>query len=227
MDKLKLQWKVFAYLLAFCVLLLAILWLSQIVFLNDMYKIIRQSEIEKAITLVEENINSPELEDVIYELELKKEIIVRPTQDFVPPESPVLPDRPLPNRHNQRQPETITKVQEFVLEDGSKITLTFHAMVTPVDATISTLQMQLLIITGIMVILSILLAVIISKHISNPIELINQGAKALAKGNYETEFQGKGFLEITELSDTLNTAALELSKTERLRRELMANISHD
>jgi signal transduction histidine kinase len=49
----------------------------------------------------------------------------------------------------------------------------------------------------------------------------------LAKGNYEAEFKGKGYLEIKELSDTLNTAATELSKVERLRRELIANISQD
>ena len=221
MDKLKLQWKIFGFLLGFCALLLAILWIFQTVFLSDMYKFIRKIEIEKAITLVEENIYNPKLEDVLYELELTKEIIVRPTRNFIPPVwSP-------PDIHNRRQPETITKAKEFVLEDGNKISLTFHAMVTPVDATVSTLQMQLFIITGIMVLLATLLAIIISKHISNPIEQINQSAKVLAKGNYEIKFRGRGFLEIKELSDTLNTAALELSKVERLRRELMANISHD
>ena len=34
-------------------------------------------------------------------------------------------------------------------------------------------------------------------------------------------------MEIKELSDTLNTAAKELSKVDGLRRELIANISHD
>lgn len=227
MDNLKLQWKVFGFLVVFCVLLLAILWLSQIVFLNDIYKLIRKNEMEKAIALVAENINSPQLEDVISELELKNEIIVRPTKDFVPPYPPYPLNRPMPDRYNHRQPETITKDQEYILEDGSTLFLTFHAIVTPVDATISTLRMQFFIITGIMILLSILLAIIISKHISNPIEHINASAKTLAKGNYEANFQGRGFLEIKELSDTLNTAALELSKIERLRRELMANISHD
>lgn len=221
MDKLKLQWKIFGFLLGFCALLLAILWLFQTVFLSDMYKFIRKVEIEKAITVVEKNINSPKIENILYELELTKEIIVRPTQDFAPPV------RPAPDRPGRRQLETITKAQEFVLEDGSKISLTFYAMVTPVDATVSTIQMQLFIITGVMVLLATLLAIIISKHISNPIEQINRSAKVLAMGNYETKFHGRGFLEIKELSDTLNTAALELSKVERLRRELMANISHD
>ncbi len=220
MDKLKLKWKIFIFLLGFCVLLLTILWIMQTVFLSDMYKFIRKSELKKAIVLVEKNINSPKLEEILYELEASKEITVRPTQDFAPPAR-------FPDRVDRRQPETITKVHEFIMRDGSKISLTFYAMITPVDATVSTLQMQIFIITVIMLLLATLLAIIISKHISNPIEQINQSAKVLAMGNYQTEFHGRGFLEIKELSDTLNTAATELSKVDQLRRELMANISHD
>jgi len=222
MDKLKLKWKIFIYLLGFCVLLLAILWLFQTVFLSDMYKFIRKVEIDKAIKLVEENINSPKILEVLAELEESKEITVRPTKDFVP-----VPPKTVPDSLGRRQPETITKVHEFVLDDGSRISLTFYAMITPVDATVSTLQMQLVIITVIMVLLATMLAIIISKHISNPIEQTNKSAKMLAKGNYETEFHARGFLEIKELADTLNTAAAELSKVERIRRELIANISHD
>jgi len=62
MDKFKLQWKIFGFLLGFCALLLAILWMFQTVFLSDMYKFIRKVEIDKAIALVEKNINSPSLE---------------------------------------------------------------------------------------------------------------------------------------------------------------------
>lgn len=221
MNNLKLQWKIFSFLLGFCVLLLLILWVFQTVFLSDMYKFVRKSEMEKAIVLVEENINSSTLEDVLYELELTKEITVRPTQDFTPPGRPVL------NRLEHRRSETITKIQEFVLDNGSDISLTFYASITPVDATVSTLKVQLLIITGIMVLLAILIAIIISKRISKPIEQINESAKMLTLGKYEIEFKGEGYLEIVELSDTLNIAAKELSKVEQLRRELMANISHD
>ena len=221
MDKLKLQWKIFVFLLGFCLLLILILWMFQTTFLSDMYKFTRKIEIDKAIRLVEEEINNPTLKDILHELELTKEIMVRPTQDFAPP------IQPAPGRFNHRQPETITQVQEFDLQDGSLLSLTFYAMVTPVDATVSTLKIQLIIITGIMVILATILAAIISKHISRPIEQINKSAKTLAMGNYEVKFHGKGFLEIEELSDTLNTAAVELSKVEGQRRDLMANISHD
>jgi signal transduction histidine kinase len=49
----------------------------------------------------------------------------------------------------------------------------------------------------------------------------------LAEGNFDAKFEGKGYREIEELNDTLNFAADELGKVETLRRELMANVSHD
>lgn len=50
-----------------------------------MYKFVRKMEMEQAIALVEKNINSPELEDILVELEMSKEITVRPTREFMPP----------------------------------------------------------------------------------------------------------------------------------------------
>jgi len=221
MDKLKLKWKMFTFLLGFCALLLIILWLFQTVFLTDMYKIIRKNEIKKAIALVEENIDSAGLQTVLNNLEAGKEIIVMPAKEFAQPE------RMMHNDRGRRPPETITETKEFILQDGRTISLTFHAMITPVDATVSTLQLQLYIITGIMLLLAVFIAVAISARISRPIEEINKSAKILASGCYDTSFEGHGFLEIRELSDTLNIAASELSKVEKLRKELMANISHD
>src|SRR5699024_3612260 len=58
-------------------------------------------------------------------------------------------------------------------------------------------------------------------------EKLNNGAKLLASGDYNIHFTGTSYREIHELSDTLNYTASELSKVEDLRRELMANISHD
>ena len=67
----------------------------------------------------------------------------------------------------------------------------------------------------------------IAKRVSSPIVSINEAAKELAKGNYDVSFKGSGYQEIQELTDTLNYASKELSKVEGLRRDLIANISHD
>jgi signal transduction histidine kinase len=90
-----------------------------------------------------------------------------------------------------------------------------------------TLRYQLYYISGIILFLSVTMAIIIAKRVSKPIEEISQSAMMLANGNYDTRFTGKGFHEIVALSDTLNTAAVELSRVESLRRELLANVSHD
>ncbi len=221
MDKLKLKWKIFIALLAFCGVLLFILWLFQTVFLNDMYKMIRRNELQQAITLVEENINNPNLQEIFIELETNKEVIVAPTKDFDRPKIPA------PDGRGGIPPEVITETKEFTMSNGEVISLTFHAVITPVNATVSTLKMQLYIITIIMILASVAIALVLSDIISKPLERLNEGAKKLSKGNYNLDFNATGYLEVKELSDTLNSTAIELSKVDELRRELIANISHD
>ena len=49
----------------------------------------------------------------------------------------------------------------------------------------------------------------------------------LARGDYDIRFEEHGSREVRELAQTLNYAAGELSKVEGLRRDLLANVSHD
>jgi signal transduction histidine kinase len=110
---------------------------------------------------------------------------------------------------------------------GAQYSVIIRAVISPVNATVTTLRYQLYYISCIILFLSVILAIIIAKRVSKPIEEISQSAMTLANGNYGTRFTGKGFYEIAALSDTLNTAAVELSRVESLRRELLANVSHD
>jgi len=114
-NRVRLKWKVFAFLLGFCALLLVVLWLSQTVFLNDIYKFIRTQELNQAISLVEREINSPDLEEILTNLEEEHGIYVGLTADFVPPirdRGPALTDQ-------RTSPiETITEVRVFLLENG-------------------------------------------------------------------------------------------------------------
>jgi len=114
-----------------------------------------------------------------------------------------------------------------VQKDGTSIAIILNANISPVNATVQTLRVQLIFVTLIMLVLALLLALFISRRISKPIIKINASAKELAKGHYDVKFDEDGYREISELGGTLNFAANELSKTENLRRELIANISHD
>lgn len=241
LQKIPLKWKVYGFLLGFCALLLVILWLFQTVFLNDMYKLIRRSEMQKAIAYVEKNLETTDFTQLLNYIKVKDDILIGLNGDFndeqkalQQQQSDALREfnkqlqKPWKEGHGGfRTPEALTEERQYTLSDGSVLNLTFYAMITPLNATVTTLRYQLYYITAILLLLAAALAFLISRHISKPIEQLNASAKQLARGDYTTQFGGKGFLEIAELSDTLTVAATELGKTEALRRELMANISHD
>ena len=105
--------------------------------------------------------------------------------------------------------------------------LLLNSTVTPLETAKKTIMAQFTYIMVFLLIGSICMAFLLSKLISNPLKSINESAKMLASGNYNVDFDGCGYKEINELSDTLNFAARELSKNDNLQKELIANISHD
>lgn len=103
--------------------------------------------------------------------------------------------------------------------------LLMNTLITPLDATVDTLKTILMIVTFGMSGVAIILGYYISKKISKPIQQLNEAAKHLGKG--DVIFTGEGYLEIEELSQTLNQANDDLHQVEKLRNELISNISHD
>lgn len=128
---------------------------------------------------------------------------------------------------NAPPPMSMVLAKVIPLSDKEPLGLLIGSTISPVDATVSTLRTQLYYITLFMVIFSIALALILAKHISAPMEKLTASAKELATGNYQVRFNAAGYREIDDLSHTLNHTAQELSQVERLRQELIANISHD
>ena len=107
------------------------------------------------------------------------------------------------------------------------VIMILNATISPVGSTVRTLQSELLLISLVMTAAALILSLLLARRVARPIVKINEGAKGLSEGKYEVELKNPGYREIAELSDTLSHAAEELSKTEALQRELIANISHD
>lgn len=129
---------------------------------------------------------------------------------------------------NTTRSDSKSMIYSMIIEtDSSDLLLLLNTSISPVDATVNTLKVQLLCLSVILLILAIVLAYIMYRKISIPIMQINEEAKKLAKGDYEVSFNRGGYREIGELADTLNYASDELQKVEKLRQELIANISHD
>lgn len=110
---------------------------------------------------------------------------------------------------------------------GEEYVIMLNASHAPVSATVMTLQVQLIVLSAALLVIALLLALVISRHVSRPMARLSREAQQFAGGEYEMTFTGGGFREADELAATLNYAAEEVAKSDRLQRELLANISHD
>lgn len=98
----------------------------------------------------------------------------------------------------------------------------------PVDSILSFFQEQYIFYTLIVILFSILISIYISNGLSKPIVKMKISADKLATADYEhTHFEGSYFREIDELASTLNDATNKLLKVDELRKDLIANVSHD
>lgn len=135
------------------------------------------------------------------------------------------------DKFNRRVPEyddvkNLVYSQVVQTSDG-EIMIMLNTLITPIGSTTEILKVELLYITVILTAFSIILAYVIFRQISNPIIKTNDNARELAHANYNVQFAQDGYKEIAQLNETLSYAAQELSKTEKLQRELLSNISHD
>ncbi len=118
-----------------------------------------------------------------------------------------------------------TKV--FTDDADEQAYLFIESSVEPIDATVSIIREQLIYITIILFELAFIVTIFISKRLSKPIVDITDTAKQFGEGDYSVDFNGTGYLEIEELSKVLNNAKDEIRKVSDLRKDLIANVSHD
>ena len=125
--------------------------------------------------------------------------------------------------------ENESLVYTYIIErsDGRQTFLVITSSITPLNTTLEVIKNQMLLVSVAFVLLSLVFSFYASRRIAKPIAQTNRAAKELAKKNYEIEFNASGYREVEELNNTLNYAKTELAATEKLQRELIANISHD
>lgn len=97
----------------------------------------------------------------------------------------------------------------------------------PVDSIISFFSRQYLAYTLIVVLIASLISMRIATALTQPIVRMNREAELLAHADYSAHFDGGKFTETKELAGTLNDASQKLGRINELRRDLIANVSHD
>jgi len=129
------------------------------------------------------------------------------------------------NRQRQKyfaSPETMDSIETEIV--GAVY------IITPLEqlqTTINAIKRQFLYIFIISIVLASLISYFLSQGFSRPLKEINNAALEISKGNYETRIDLHSSREIKELGDTINNLAKQLSRVEQIRREFIANVSHE
>ncbi|MBQ6929571.1 MAG: HAMP domain-containing histidine kinase [Oscillospiraceae bacterium] len=264
--------KIQSYILAFLMILMATLWVIQVVFFNTIYKLVKRQEATEVAQLAAQVINGQQRIERLVEEVAEKEVCIvvfnsemQQIQSLDGPRDCIIHKMSyqekadiingLKNTNNrfleytqedvtyrlvthagsrdfrlfndEDDVETFVYVNKIVSDDGEEYSILVNAQAFPFNSVISTSRMVLAIVTMFAFVFAFLLLIFISRIISDPIEQINKKAKILAQGKYDVDFDAKGYKEINELSETMAFTAKELSNLEKLRREFVANVSHD
>lgn len=92
----------------------------------------------------------------------------------------------------------------------------------------SNMNVRMLLMALFTFILGFAIASAVSGWLTKPLSEMTEKAHLLAQGDFSVDFHGSDYgQEVAELADTLNFARDELSKTDRMQKELIANVSHD
>ncbi len=270
---LSIKWKTFVCFGIFTICIITILWLFQIVFLEDFYKLIKFNKIKScansisrsieknnfekftesfsedgvSVKVIDENFEeiysyygdeigghsmlSDSLGNMSY---WRKEAIehggtyserfsdYKRKLNEAKYNNDMKSDKPKPHIL-----EGIVYVKMVYDNNGREYTVCLATLVTPVRSTSKTLRVQIFYIMIVLIALSCILSVILSQHISKPIIAITKNAKRLSAGTYTPSSVKTGYREIDELNETLDCVSDELKKAEKLKQDIIANVSHD
>lgn len=81
--------------------------------------------------------------------------------------------------------------------------------------------------TVVVIIVASFVAMVFSGKITKPIVNMRKEAEKLSNADYSAHFDGGSFTETRALASTLNRANESMSRIDELRRDLIANLSHD
>ena len=238
--------KTLIYLILFSVSVLLLLWFCQVVFLKYTYQDYQIQNMNQLASSIQRSsfvdLNNT-LEEVAYENEVCIEYysnagniyyyntmmngcaLGKNNQEILKTENSFIQSDLASDTYKVINKEY--EVQAFLY--GIKIdsgNVFLYSTLEDVSGANTVLKNQLIYLTIIAIIFACTISYFLSRKITDPILDITDKARKL--GSSPTiSFPDYGVLEVDELAQVLTNAQVEMVKTDELRRDLMANVSHD
>ena len=255
-SRIPLKFKIWMYFVAFTIMVFVLLWLFQILFLENFYERMKTkgaSYSAATIAASYDDLDSEELDELISKIALENDLCVEILDRYGRSvySKKVLGDCLIHGRENSTYiyVQMISDSEDHIIKykiknprsnydmllygcalgdsENPEGYLLLNSALVPVGSTVSIIKRQLMIITALLIVAAFIISLFLSRRIARPIDRITKSAEELAKGNFNTKFDGRGYLEAKQLADTLTYAEKELSRVDTMQRDLIANVSHD
>ncbi|MDO5714274.1 MAG: HAMP domain-containing sensor histidine kinase [Tissierellia bacterium] len=255
LDTKSIRFTFWKYFVSFAALILIILWLLQTVFLNQFYETMKIREIDKIGNEIMLDFGKEDFATRILITAFTKGIGIRVIDEdgwkVYPTDASndIFQQRYRMGRvqfkkyfgdldENQRSKIFTEKFQgsdniELIFtgflpaENGEVYYLWINTPLEPVESTIDILKNQLIIVSVLSLALALFLSYFISNRLARPLVKMSNTAKELGEGNMNVVFDKARYTEVDELAKALNHATEEITKTIEMRKDLIANVSHD
>ena len=239
-----IQFKTMTILIGFSIAILLILWISQIIFLKTYYEKYQINTLKKVETeLLSKSHTIEEIESIAYNNNICIEYVSNKNYYLFNSQNIncLLKNNKLSIKSiindfiSSNKNKDIIKLVNPINQSKSILYniklnngyIFMNASLEDVNSTTSVLRNQLIYITLIVIVLAVIVSIYLSKMLNQPIIYITNEAKKLSKGNKLLNLKKSNIYEIDELSKVLEYANKEITKTDELRRDLLANVSHD
>jgi signal transduction histidine kinase len=132
----------------------------------------------------------------------------------------------IPNRRfNVTTMLYVTTIGDLSAPDGGFLFL--NTSLEPLESSERIIVTQVMLIGILLLVLGIGISYILARLIEAPITRIIKSAEILGSGDFNVQFDGHGYAETELLAETLEYSAKEIAKVDTLKRDLIANVSHD
>lgn len=255
-DHNSIKFKTWLYFILFAGFLMILLWVLQVLFLNNFYDVMKDEQTQRVAKAIEIDYQQKSSSKFLKSVEN-----ISNTNDMfiyvVSYDGKTMYFKPSGDATSaQYYSDQIKTVNEAMIKnnnesaylriknpDDSKDVLAYGSVLTakgkspmlvyifsplwPVSSTIDILTNQLVYVTFISLLVACLISFYLSIRITRPIRTITRSAERLGQGEYGIVFRGGHYTEINHLADTLTQASIELEKSDMLQKDLIANVSHD
>lgn len=246
-KKTSIQAKTLFFLLSYNIVIIVLLWVCQIKILDIYYEKEQVDNIDNIVNSLKET-NSIELVSKLQDIAYDNDVCIVLTSNTSVVETYNINmngcalksgnSKVKELMYNFVQSEETLKSYRFVNDDKHISALMYGVKVGNSDVFIYSnledisdftllIKRQLMYVCVVGIFIAIIMSIFLSNKITEPITRITKKAKKMGTGDTDVSFEESGIKEIDELSETLTQAQEEMVKTDELRRDLMANVSHD